>query len=168
MTQAAGNESATTATDAATTTDAATASDTAIDAGKQADIDWKAKSREWERKAKANSDAAARLALLEESQKTEAQKLADRAAQAEKERDEARLEAIRLEVAQSKGLTAGQARRLMGSTREELEADAAQFVADLKERARPSGSADQGPRGTAPTADPAQAFADFLHNQTRQ
>lgn len=126
------------------------------------EVDWKAEARKHEQRAKENAAKAKQFDELLESQKTEAQKLADRAAAAEKERDEARLEAVKFEVAQSKGLTAGQTKRLVGATREELEADAEQLLADLKQANRPGGPADQGQRGTAPTADPRQAMAAFL------
>jgi len=63
------------------------------------EIDWKAKSRMWEQRAKQNNDAAQKLAEIEESQKTEAQKLQEqltalqnRAATAE--RDKERLSVI--------------------------------------------------------------------------
>jgi hypothetical protein len=46
---------------------------------------WKEKAREQERRAKANAEAARRLAELEESQKTDAQKAADKLAAAEAE-----------------------------------------------------------------------------------
>lgn len=60
---------------------------------------WKQRSRENETKAKANADAAKRLAEIEESQKTEAQKTADRLAAAEKDAADARREALRLRIA---------------------------------------------------------------------
>lgn len=46
---------------------------------------WKAKAREQEKRAKANADAAAKLAQIEESQKTEDQKRDDRVKAAEAE-----------------------------------------------------------------------------------
>ena len=42
------------------------------------EIDWKAKSRDWERKAKANAEAARKLAQIEEASKTEADKAAEK------------------------------------------------------------------------------------------
>lgn len=69
------------------------------------DIDWKAKSREWERKAKANAGAAKRLAEIEEASKSETQKLADAKAAVEKERDAARTESMRLRVATKHGIS---------------------------------------------------------------
>lgn len=68
--------------------------------------DWKAESRKWEERAKANKDAAEKLAAFEESQKTEAQKLADRAEAAEKERDALRTEKNKRDFLESKGIPA--------------------------------------------------------------
>lgn len=63
------------------------------------DIDWKAKARDWEKRAKDNKGAADRLAELEEANKTEAQKSADRLAAAEKAAVDARAEATRYRIA---------------------------------------------------------------------
>lgn len=63
------------------------------------EIDWKAKAREWESRAKANKAAADRLAEIEEASKSEAQRAAERLAAAEKEAATARQEALRLRIA---------------------------------------------------------------------
>ncbi|AYF29303.1 hypothetical protein CSH63_17895 [Micromonospora tulbaghiae] len=63
------------------------------------EIDWKAKAREWERKSKANADAAKRLAEIEEANKTEAEKVAERLAKAEQTAREAEAKTLRREVA---------------------------------------------------------------------
>jgi hypothetical protein len=69
---------------------------------------------------------------LQEGQKSELQKATDRAARAEAQASDATLTALRLEVALEKGLTAVQAKRLVGKTKEELEADADELVASFK------------------------------------
>lgn len=74
----------------------------------------------------------------QEASKSELQKVADRAAAAEKERDELRKASLRAEVALSKGLTASQAKRLVGSTKEELVADADELLADLAPIKKPT------------------------------
>jgi hypothetical protein len=107
---------------------------------------WKQKAREQEKRAKDNADAAKRLGEIEDAQKSETQKLTDRAEKAEKRADEAEGRLARLEVALDKGLTPSQAKRLVGNTREELEADADELLADI-------GKAT-GPR--APQPDPNQ------------
>jgi uncharacterized protein with von Willebrand factor type A (vWA) domain len=90
---------------------------------------WKALSRKHEAQAKANADAAKRLAEMEEAGKTEAQKFADKAAASEQAAAHAQQEVARLRVAMRKGLTEAQAKRLVGTTEEELEADADELLA---------------------------------------
>lgn len=92
---------------------------------------WKKHSREQEARAKANADAAKKLAELEESQKSESQKLSDKAATAETRAAALELENARLRVALKHGLTADQARRLIGDSEEELDADAETLLASL-------------------------------------
>ena len=75
---------------------------------------------------------AAKFDEADAASKSELQKERDRADAAERERDKERLTGLRASVALTKGLTATQAKRLVGSTREELEADAVELLADLK------------------------------------
>ena len=107
----------------------------------KADTDWVAEARKWEArakenaaKAKANEQAAARLAELEEAQKTEAQKLADRLAAAEKKA----LEAERRAFAKDKGVPVS---LVTGTTPEEWEAAAAEALAWKDEGIKPPSSA---------------------------
>lgn len=104
---------------------------------------WKALSRKNEAEAKALRPAAQKLADLEESQKSELEKAQARADAAEKKALETEHAALRASVALELGLTASQAKRLVGSTKEELEADAAELLADIK-NTKP---------GTAPSSD---------------
>lgn len=85
---------------------------------------WKQKAREQEARAKSNAEAATKLQQFEDRDKTEAQKLTERAEAAEKRAAEIEGRATRLEVAAEKGLTPAQAQRLVGETREQLEVDA--------------------------------------------
>lgn len=96
--------------------------------------------------AKANAEAAKRLAELEDAQKTDAEKLTGRVEAAERERDEVRSQLLRLQVAVEKGLTQGQAKRLVGSTREELEADADELLAEFSPKQESPPSFDGGVR----------------------
>jgi hypothetical protein len=82
-----------------------------------------------------------------EAQKTEAEKLAERAAAAEKAAGEHQLRALRAEVALAKKLTPSQAKRIVGSTKEELEADADELLKDLAVTPAKPTSFDGGPRG---------------------
>ncbi|MFJ3248314.1 hypothetical protein [Streptomyces sp. NPDC086782] len=101
---------------------------------------WKHHARKHEAAAKAAPDAAelerlraadAELATRKAADLTETERLqkerddaAAEAATAKAERDAAARKALVLEIAADKGLTAAQAARLQGSTKEELEADA--------------------------------------------
>jgi len=116
---------------------------------------WKQKAREQETRAKANASAAEKLAAFEDRDKTEAQKLTERAEAAEKRATDLESRAVRLEVASEKGLTPAQAKRLVGTTREELEADADDLLATFPKPVDGEvvvPSLDLGTRGSAPTA----------------
>lgn len=103
---------------------------------------WKAFSRKHEDAAKANADKAKRLDELEESQKTELQKAADRAAAAEAKAAEIEARATRAEVAAEKGVPAN---LLTGSTQEELEASADALIAFRGQQPKPDfGGGDRG------------------------
>lgn len=120
----------------------------------QAEVDkWKALSRKNEGEAKTNRDAAAKLATLEESQKTEAQKLEDRAKTAETALASATLNSTRLHVALTKGLPPELAVRLQGSTEAEMEADADSLLALVKGAGGGSVDMGQGARGNGAPPD---------------
>lgn len=101
---------------------------------------------------------------LEESQKSEQQKITERAEAAERERDALRLEALRLRIAADKGLSPKQAARLRGSTEEEMSADADELLSEFQASGprRPQGDADQGPRGSAPAPTDPTKLADAV------
>lgn len=101
---------------------------------------------------------AAKAREADEAAKTAEQKAAEARAQAERERDAALAELLRLKVAAAKGLSPELAARLQGSTEEELTKDAdellklvkpaqqqspARPVADLKAGALPAGDASR-------------------------
>ena len=135
---------------------------TATEAGEQSDAPkpkptetvefWKQKAREQEARAKANADAATRLQEFEDRDKTEAQKAIERAEAAERRAAEVEARALRLEVAAEKGLTPAQAKRLVGDTREALEADADELLETFKPAAEQATaqSLDLGTRSAAP------------------
>ncbi len=94
---------------------------------------------------------------LEEAGRSDMEKLTARAEKAEREHAETVAKALRLEVAFEKGLTPAQAKRLVGASREDLEADADEILRDfpaLKPDGRPKGNADLGGREKAPPTDP--------------
>lgn len=83
------------------------------------EVDWKARARDWEKRAKANADAATKLTELEESQKTEAQKLADARDAAISDAAAARAEALRWRVAAKHGISDEDADLFLTGTDEE-------------------------------------------------
>ena len=72
--------------------------------------------------------AQQRLKELEDKDKTEAQRLAEERDTFKTKATEVEGELLRLRVGLAKGLTEAQARRLVGSTQEELEADADELL----------------------------------------
>lgn len=102
------------------------------DGGKKAlDAERKAR-REAETKAK---DLETRLQALEDREKTELQKAIERAETAERKITDAEAKSLRLEVAAEKGV---KARWLTGSTREELESAADEYLTDHPTAAAPA------------------------------
>lgn len=76
-------------------------------------------------------EKAARLDELENANKSELQRAAEAREAAEKRARDAEQQLLRLEVALAKGLTPAQAKRLVGTTREELEADADALLEEI-------------------------------------
>lgn len=74
----------------------------------------------------------------ENKSKSELQRATDERDAAVKERDALRHVQLQLDVGTAKGLTPAQAKRLVGSTKEELEADADAFKADLAANGKPA------------------------------
>lgn len=89
---------------------------------------WKSMARKHEAAAKANAEAARKYAEFEESQKTEQQRLADRLAAAERERDQAHQARAKLLAAATYGIPAGLLDRIGGSSEEEIN-ESAQAIA---------------------------------------
>lgn len=111
---------------------------------------WRALARKHEANALKNADAAKRLADIEESQKTEAEKHQAARTKAEADLAASRRELTVLRVAMRKGLTEAQAKRLIGETEEELEKDAD----ELLETFTAAKQADSGAKVTPPAARP--------------
>lgn len=103
--------------------------------------------------ARANKEAETlrlRLREFEDRDKTEAQKLQEERDALKSERDALALQSLRREVADEKGLTPAQARRLVGTTREEMEADADDLIATFPKAKQASfGNVNQGTRSEA-------------------
>jgi membrane protein involved in colicin uptake len=132
--------------------------------GAEKETDWKAEAEKWktlsrknEERAKAAEPAAKKLAEIEEQQKTELERAQARADAAEASAAKATTDALRAQVALDKKLTPSQAKRLVGATQEELEADADELLADLKNTAP----------GSAPSSDGQGKQGDVV-GQTKQ
>ena len=123
---------------------------------------WKSKAREQEKRAKDNALAAAELATLKDAQKSEQQKLIERAEAAEQRA--ALLEAAReidgwkSDIAKKTGVPADV---LRGATLDELEEHAASLKA-LLPPTKPGQVRAEGRTVTSGTGDPAQQFAEII------
>lgn len=126
------------------------ATDTAAPDFKAEADKWKAMSRRHEQQAKENAAAAQKLAAIEEASKTEAQKAADKMAEYERRTADAETKALRYEVGVEKGIPAKLLRYLTGATKEEIEANADQLIADF--------GADTAPGNVAPLGRPKEAL----------
>lgn len=104
------------------------------------ETDWKAEARKHEARAKENAGAAAKLAALEDAAKTDAERLNERAAAAEKRVADLEMAALRSTVAAKHGIAPD---LLHGDTVEALNEHAAKLTAWAK-AARPTGDVDQG------------------------
>jgi hypothetical protein len=117
------------------------------DAGKKALQEERRKARAAEKQL---TELQKRLQEFEDRDKTEAQKLAERAAAAEKSAADAQTELMRYRVAADKKLPAELAARLRGSTPEEMAADADELLALLNaQQQRQTPNYDGGVRQTA-------------------
>lgn len=138
--------------------------ETPVEGGKtftQAEIDRLIEERlQRERKKYSDYDElrakAEKLDEVEGASKTELQKLAERNAQLEKDLTAANARADRFEVALDKGLDMVRAKRLTGTTREELEADAEELRgwAPAAGEPAPAKPAEALSGGGDPTQDP--------------
>lgn len=136
---------------------------------------WKALSRKHEQQAKENAAAAQKLAAIEEASKTEAQKAADKMAEYERRTAEAETKALRYEVGVEKGIPTKLLRYLTGATKDEIEANADQLLADFGPATGPEPvTPPSRPRealrsGTFPTVtpDPVQAINDRIRQAAR-
>ena len=105
---------------------------------------------------------AAKLAEIEEANKSEAERTAERLAAAEKRAAELEAKALKAEVAAAKGVPAA---LLTGSTQEELEAAADALIEFRGEQKQaPSSSALGRVNGQKVKGSTADQFADFMES----
>lgn len=96
---------------------------------------WKAEARKWETRAKENKSAADELKKLKDEKLSDAEKATQATKEAQTAASTATSEALRLRIAMRKGLNESQAKRLVGTTEEELEADADDLLKTFKGKA---------------------------------
>lgn len=112
------------------------------DAGKKALDEERKARRDAEKRA---IDLEARLKGIEDKDKSDVDRLTEQVATLTKDLGEKTSRSDRLQVALDKGLTATQAKRLVGDTEEELSADADELLVDLG--AKPGDKKDPPPGG---------------------
>lgn len=93
------------------------------------EIDWKAKAREWESRAKANKTAADELATLKQAQMSEQERLTAQLTEATKQAETARTEALRLRIAVRHGVSDEDAELFLTGTDEDTLTRQAQRLA---------------------------------------
>ena len=116
--------------------------------------------------AKANADAAKKLAEIEQANKTEAEKQAERLAQAEERAKALEVKASRAEVASETGIPADILAGPEDSTVDAIKAYAARVIAFTEQAGAPrppkpdpaQGRSGGGPKSTA------DSFAEFFQN----
>lgn len=140
--------------------------------GKTFDADYVDKLRKeaakYRTEAKANADAAKRLAEIEDANKSEVEKATQRIAVAEAARDAAHAEMIRFRVAAKYGISDDDADLFLTATDEEsLTRQAERLAARNSEAASPRApkpDANQGRSGTGGPKSAADSFAEFFRN----
>ena len=94
--------------------------------------------------------------------------LEERVADIERQARESEQRALRAEIANAKGLTPSQAKRLVGATREELEADADELLADIGAQKKQGNHVPrEGGTNPTPPEDEMRAFARGLFERAQ-
>ena len=101
-----------------------------------------------------------KLQELEDAEKSQLDKANERISAAERRAEDAETRALRLQVAHEKGLTPAQAKRLSGSTQEELEADADELAELFAPSSGREESTSRGPKPRIDDDTPSDAGAD--------
>lgn len=108
---------------------------------------------------------ASKLKKLEDRDKTESQRAVEEAKEHQARAEKAEAELVRLRVAVAKGLTPSQAKRLVGTTEAELDADADELLKDYASAAsvkvKPRPDAGQGNKETQKATGVAAGRARF-------
>jgi hypothetical protein len=133
--------------------------------GTQSDTDWKREARKWESRAKADQDAAAKWREFELSQKSDFEKLTEELTRAKTEAESASTKLTRFEVAAHKGIPAEALDLLVGSTREELEANADKLLSLIQNQSKNKSVPDANQGQPAPS-NVGQVDAETLKTMT--
>lgn len=133
----------------------------------EAGIDWKAKSRDWERRAKENKTAAEELAAIKESQKSAEQKAAERLADAERKSTEADFRIAVSDIAATHGIPAHIAAGPKERTAESVEEYVKAALTWAGDRAKPKGNyvPNEGRTPKNPAADDMRQFTRQLFHR---
>jgi hypothetical protein len=105
-----------------------------------------------------------------DASKSDQEKLEERAKTAEEKLSATERSLLLLEVASEKGLSSGQAKRLVGDTKEELEADAEELLKSFKDDDDAGGGSRRTPKprlksGASATTEPDETDPDKLAEQ---
>lgn len=115
------------------------------------------------------ADAETRLQAIDDRDKTEQQRLSEKATTLETRASEAELRLLRYEIAAERGLDMAAARFLTGTSREEVEASAAELAKLLEPTPKPTAGFDGGARQTAPESKtPEEAHNELLIRSLRR
>lgn len=147
------------------------ATDTGSTTDKDAEIEkWKALARKHEKAAKENADAADRLAKLEADQLTKEEQATAKAAAAEKERDEAKADALRWRVAAKHGISDEDAELFLLGTDEATLVKQAERLAGRQSEQRKNGNTvpKEGTNTTPPKGDEIAEFTKNLFSTAQQ
>lgn len=123
------------------------------------ETDWKAEARKWEQRAKENTEAAKKLADLEEANKSELQKAQERAKELEQRATQAEQMALRTRIAAEMNVPV---EVLQGTDEDSIKASA-QRVLDWRDSNKPKAPAPKslksGSSGEPPTGEKGRAAA---------
>ena len=113
----------------------------AVEAPAQDATDWKAQARKWEERAKANATAASKLAEIEESKKSETQKLQEQLSQFQERATQAERDRERLAVIAKHGIPEDYHDLVHGTDADSLSASAEKVKALITANAQPKNEA---------------------------
>ena len=132
------------------------------------EVDWKAKAREWENRAKANKTAAEELASLKAAQMTEQERLTAQLQEATSAAETARTEALRLRIAVRHGVSDEDAELFLTASDEATLTKQAERLASRETDRRKGGNhvAREGTTQTTPENEKRQFAGDLFSRET--